>query len=1055
MLILRLGIAVCIIVQGGSVLCGQNTSPCAGNACLEKGLVVERITKDTQAERAGVQRGDVLFAWKRGSASGSFDSPFDRTYVFLEQADRGAVTIEATRYDRPVRWIFDSDSWGLSVRPNFKGVLLSTYREAEELATAGKLAEASEHYKKAASIASSSVDPRPSLWLLAHAASVLADAEQWDLCEALYQEAIDLSADAGPIVRGELFRQLASISERRNNLNSATKYYRQVLQEWHKIGHETIAESNILLALGVVALNQGDFDGAEDYLSRAMAIQKRYAPNSIHAFVTQANLAVLCDHQGRFDKAEEYYLRAVDGEEKHFPGTIHLGRTLSDLAVLLNEEGDPARAELYAHRALTIAQRLTPGGQDVADALAILADCSLKRGNVLKAQKYQERALAITERITPGALGSAYSLAGLGRIARYRNSLDGAEVYYREALALAEKINAPAHAQAGFITGLAATLRKKGDLTGAEDRYRQALALIEENEPGGIDRPDLLADLAGTVYLEHRKDDAAQLYRQAFLALESQIPHLGHMEETHSRYRAQHIRYYREYENLLVEQGHIEQAFEALEGSRARTLLEMLTQAHVDVAPVDDPMQHRERKLRWLLNAKSEYRIRLAASGRTEEQLASLDAEIGHLLVQYQQMVAELRANSPGYAALTEPPRMSISQVQQLLDANTVLLEYSLGEEVSHLWAVTKTSLAVYDLPRRTDIETAAYRVHDLMTLQNRPEAEPNTHRGEQECQKALEQLSRMILGPIAHLLKQKRLVVVADGALQYVPFSALPTASRDTKPTPLMVNHEIVTLPSLSVLAEIRRNALGRQQPAGLVAVLADPVFDLNDERVITAKRSNTPKPTPASISLTRSEVDLGLRKALPRLIYTREEADAVMKTIPPGKGLKATDFQANRSLATNSLLAKYRVVHFATHGFLNNRHPELSGLVLALVDEHGKPQDGFLKLQDIYNLRLPVELVVLSGCSTGLGQEIKGEGLMSLTRGFIYAGASRVIASLWNVNDRATASLMAELYRSMEEKGMRPAAALRAAQLQMWKDPRWRAPYYWASFQIQGEWH
>lgn len=1054
MLFLRPAIAVCIIIQAGSFSCGQNTPACARDVCLlEKGLVVERITKNTQAERAGVRSGDVLLAWKRGSAAGNFDSPFDRTYVFLEQADRGAVTIEAARHGSQIKWIFGSDSWGLSVRPNFKGVLLSIYEEAEELATAGKLAEASEHYKKAATFASSTVDPRPSLWLLAHAGSVLADAEQWDLSEAYYQEAIGFSAEAGPIVRGELFRQLASVSERRNNLNNATKYYRQALVEWEKIGRETIAESNILLPLGIVALNQGDFDGAQDYLSRAMTIQERYSPTSIHALVTQLNLAVLCHHQGRFDRAEEDYLRAVDGEEKHFPGTIHLARTLSDLAVLLNQEGDPTRAEVYAHRALRIAQRLAPGSLDVAHVLTILADCAFKKGNVLEAQKYQERALAINEKIAPGGLDSAYSLEGLGRVARHRNSLNRAEEYYRQALALVEKINAPPHAQAGFIIGLAATLRKKGDLTGAEDRYRQALALIDKNEPGGIDRPDVLADLAGTVYLQDRKDDAAQLYQQAFLAMETQIPHLGHIEETRSRYRAKHIRYYREYENLLVEQRQIEQAFETLEGSRARTLLEMLTQAHVDVAPVDDPTQRqRERKLRWLLNAKSEYRIRLGGTGRTEQQLASLDAEISDLLMQYQQTVAELRANSPGYAALTEPQRMSVPQAQQLLDGNTIVLEYSLGEERSHLWAVSRTLLVVYDLARRTDIERAAYRVHDLMTRRNRPEAEPNIDSDDRECQKALERLSRMLLGPVAHLLKQKRLVIIADGALQYVPFSALP--SLDTKPVPLMVNHEIVILPSLSILAEIRSNASGRRQPSGLVAVLADPVFDGNDERVIAATRSKTSKPTAAAISLTRSAADVGLHEGLPRLIYTREEADAVMRTIPDGKGLKATDFGANRALATNSLLAKYRIVHFATHGFLNNRHPELSGLVLALVDEHGKPKDGFLKLQDIYNLKLPVDLVVLSGCSTGIGQEISGEGLISLTRGFIYAGASRVIASLWNVNDRATASLMAELYRSMEEKGMRPAAALRAAQIQMWKDSRWHAPYYWASFQIQGEW-
>src|SRR5262249_7678436 len=191
-----------------------------------------------------------------------------------------------------------------------------------------------------------------------------------------------------------------------------------------------------------------------------------------------------------------------------------------------------------------------------------------------------------------------------------------------------------------------------------------------------------------------------------------------------------------------------------------------------------------------------------------------------------------------------------------------------------------------------------------------------------------------------------------------------------------------------------------------------------------------------------------------LKRLLYTRNEAYAILAAIPPGQGMAALDFSASRSLATNISLGQYRIVHFATHGILDNKHPELSGLVLSLVNRQGKAQNGFLKLQDIYNLKLPVDLVVLSGCETGLGENVGGEGLIGLTRGFMYAGASRVVASLWSVSDMATADLMSHFYRAMERQGMRPAAALRAAQIEMWQQKQWRSPYYWAAFQIQGEW-
>jgi CHAT domain-containing protein len=168
----------------------------------------------------------------------------------------------------------------------------------------------------------------------------------------------------------------------------------------------------------------------------------------------------------------------------------------------------------------------------------------------------------------------------------------------------------------------------------------------------------------------------------------------------------------------------------------------------------------------------------------------------------------------------------------------------------------------------------------------------------------------------------------------------------------------------------------------------------------------------------------------------------------------MKATGFRASRATATSPELAQYRIVHFATHALVNNEHAELSGIVLSLVDEEGSPQDGFLRLHDLYNLNLPADLVVLSACQTALGKEIKGEGLVGLTRGFMYAGAARVMASLWKVDDAATAELMKRFYEKMLKHRMRPAAALRAAQLEMWRNRPWQAPYYWAAFVLQGEW-
>jgi CHAT domain-containing protein len=168
----------------------------------------------------------------------------------------------------------------------------------------------------------------------------------------------------------------------------------------------------------------------------------------------------------------------------------------------------------------------------------------------------------------------------------------------------------------------------------------------------------------------------------------------------------------------------------------------------------------------------------------------------------------------------------------------------------------------------------------------------------------------------------------------------------------------------------------------------------------------------------------------------------------------MQVFDFAASRAIATSPQLSQYRIVHFATHGILNSKNPELSGVVLSLVDDKGTVENGFLRLHDIFNLNLPAELVVLSACKTGLGQEVKGEGLVGLTRGFMYAGAPRVLVSLWNVDDEGTSELMSRFYKKMLQEGQKPTAALRAAQIEMLQETKWKAPYYWAAFVLQGEW-
>jgi CHAT domain-containing protein len=331
--------------------------------------------------------------------------------------------------------------------------------------------------------------------------------------------------------------------------------------------------------------------------------------------------------------------------------------------------------------------------------------------------------------------------------------------------------------------------------------------------------------------------------------------------------------------------------------------------------------------------------------------------------------------------------------------------------------------------------------------------------------------------------------VIVADGALQLVPFQALPNPNGLNPPTSntgksnnskkagaindrrmLVEDHEIVYEASASVLALQRKETNNRQPARHALAVLADPVFDQEGFKTEMGRRAakvRNGQAQPNAIStlssndakansrsdLTRAidDMEIGSISSLPQ---SRDEAEAIMKVVPKGEGMSALGFDASRATVMRPDLSQYRIIHFATHGFANFKHPELSGIVLSLVDEKGQPQDGYLRLHDIYNLDLPADLVVLSACQTGVGKQIKGEGLIALTRGFTYAGAQRVVASLWKVDDEATRELMQEFYTQMFTNRLKPAAALRAAQRKLSHQSQWRSPYYWAGFVLQGEW-
>jgi CHAT domain-containing protein/tetratricopeptide (TPR) repeat protein len=838
---------------------------------------------------------------------------------------------------------------------------------------------------------------------------------------------------------------IGAVKRLQGNYAEALEYHRRALKLSEESGHRS-AMANARAAAGDVLRLQGNSAAAlesfRDSLKLNEALRdKRGIANALH------RTGIVYYHQGNFELALEHFQRALKLREELGEKPV-IADSLNTIGLVHFEWKDYPAATKYISKSLSL-QEQVGSRRGAAIALTNLAGIEREQKNYPRAVEFLQRSLKLSE-----AIGDRELLAGgLSDMAELRR-LQGKP---SEALVLAER-----------ATSLA---KEIGKLDSIRDARLTAAKIYRDLD---------------------RDSEARQAFDEAVREVESLRSNIAG-QEARASYFARVQETYELYTDLLMKL-HKRRPSEALdaaalqlsERARARSLLEALAESGADIRQGADPaLLASERTLQQRLNAAAQRQTALLGGQHTAEQLAQVKKEIVALNAELQDVRTQVRQKSPRYAALTQPVPLDLKQMQQLLDEDTLLLEYALGDARSYLWALTRTEFKSFELPGRAEIEKTAKSVYGWLTVRNgaargsfgekaKPAPDPTQYLAEAA------RLSRMVLGPATQMLGAKRLVVVADGALQYVPFAALPhpTAGRGGQASqPLVVSHEIVTLPSASVLSVLRRDFASRPPASKAVAVLADPVFDISDERLAAASTGQTrgqPTHTPtggnavSQPAASRADLERALKLgrvdgagpgqrsgfSIPRLPFTRREAAAILAAAPGEAGFQALDFRASRETATSAELAQYRVVHFATHGLLNGEHPELSGVVLSLVDERGQPQDGFLRLHEIYNLNLPAELVVLSACQTALGKEVRGEGLVGLTRGFMYAGSPRVVASLWQVDDVATAELMKNFYRGMLTEKLRPAAALRAAQVEMWKQRRWRAPYYWAAFQLQGEW-
>ncbi|MCC5617034.1 tetratricopeptide repeat protein [Nostoc sp. CHAB 5836] len=920
------------------------------------------------------------------------------------------------------------------------------------------------------------------------------------------------------IAEGLTIQEVAGIYRSQGDYQGAIEHHKQAKILFHKGGNTALESLSLQYIISIYKNYIGDNTKALEFVDEALKLDKNVTGDIERYAATLNQKGDIHTSQGDYQQALEIYNEALDIARSTNNKNLE-ARTFSKMASLYELLGDYDLSIKNYKQALQIYKQI-PDKPSELMLLPLISNLYMTKEDYPEALKYHNQVLSLSreqnnyrfeiiglmglariyelQKDFPNALKNAETLLSLSRKFEDKYSEAGAlsligiinrtKGDYKQALTNHQKTLSQ-YRQLGVRRLEAQTLNNISLTYGLSKQYQQAIDTLNEELELRQELKDSTgeADALYQIAINQRnlgKLEAALSNIQTTINIVENIRGNVQSDELRTSYFATVQNYYKFYIDLLMQlhkkdptqvcEFNIQDlkikdrcdavALHISDRARARSLVELLKAGNVNLRKdVDPQLLAEERRLQNKLKLQ-ETRLSdlLSQKGSSTELINKTNQEITNIIQESQKLTAKIRATKPERAELTDPEDiLQLPGIQQQLDKDTILLQYSLGKERSYLWVVTPNSLQSYELPGQEEIAKAAnnFNIFVKQPLIENPtpvdiaDAITNT-------EKTANALSQLILNDVAGKLGNKRLVIVADGILHQVSFAALneprksPTSN---KYQPLVVNHEIVNLPSISSLATHRKKLKIRDIAPKTLAVLANPVFSADDTRL------KNDKPSSVENNLDRSAVETlrNTNQVLEPLPNTQAEGEAILNLVnSPNNKLSAFGLDANYNFATSKELRQYRYLLFATHGIFNTVNPALSGIVLSLVDKQGKPQTrSFLRLNDIFNLDLPAELIVLSACESGLGDDVQGEGLVGLTRGFMYAGAARVTVSLWKVNDKSTKELMIALYKQILEQKKSPAAALNFAQRQMWQgkdfqNPAWKHPRYWAAFTLQGEW-
>jgi len=851
---------------------------------------------------------------------------------------------------------------------------------------------------------------------------------------------------------------LGVLARNKGDLDAAESYQKRALAIREKIAPDSLDVAFGYQNLGLIAEDRSDLNAAENFHRRALAIREKLSPGSSDVAASLQNLGSISLNRGDLEKAESYYRRALELKAKTAPLSVDYARNLISLGIVFRRRNELEMAEKQYKQALAVFEKQAPESLSVAACYNNLGLVAAERGNLDEGNAYYKKAVEIYNKLAPHSLDLARTLTNLGNTACEGKRYDEAEAYHRNALETWEK-QVPGNLDVAFaLNNLGKVYYARGDFAAAGEHLRRALAIWEKLAPGNMNEALSLHELGMISQKTDNLEQAAEYFRRSIEALEAQIARLGGAPEIKAGFRANYGSYYKDYIDLLLKLKKNEEAFLILERSRAQIFLAMLAERDLAFGTEVPEELELARKRVGLEYDRAQQNIGRLNPVRDKDKIEPLVSRLNELRLEQAKIGEQIRNASPKYASLRYPRPLGFRETIAGLDPGTVMLSYSIGKESSFLFVVTaEGGFEVH--PLEAGEETLKSDIEKFQRLIRRGQADSSLP----ETFVAMgKQLYDRLLLPAQNLIeKSRRIVIVPDGPLHVLPFGALICPRQGGKKIAgrrwryLVEWKPVHVTVSATVAGEIKKRRVGA---GGLDAgksfwAFGDPKYPsfkteeadsiANGAVRSLAKRGNVFAPLPA----TRQEVI-----AISALFGNRAKFFL---------GEEATEERAK------SPDKEVAYLHFACHGFLDEVFPLNSGLALTTPLELKENQDnGLLQAWEVFEkMRTEAELVVLSACSTALGKEMGGEGLVGLTRAFQYAGAKSVLASLWEVADVSTAEFMTKFYEYLK-KGLSKDMALRAAQIDFIEKPlslkspsgkieKFPAshPFFWAAFILIGD--